>query len=412
MSGKWIDIATDGRPFRGYLAVPGGGSGPGIVLLQEIFGVNDHIREVADLYAEEGYTVLAPDLFWRIEPGISLGYDEAAIANAMDCYRRFDAAGSVPDMAEALAVLRARPECTGKAGALGFCLGGNLAYRMAANTDIDCAVCYYGVGIETLLGEAAKVRCPIVFHFAGKDHLVSPEARAAIQKAFEGRGNAEFFLYPDSDHAFNSPSRPSYDASAALMAHTRSLTLFRRVMGPVYDLSALWERHTELEFAARDADATMTTMVAQPYVNHIPTMTGGFGYADLLRFYKYHFIPTTPPDCKMTAISRTIGVDRLVDEFIFSFTHTNEIDWLLPGVPPTGKFVEIPMLAVVRFRGSKLYNEHIFWDQATVLVQVGLLDPAHLPVAGAATARKLLDPSLPSNTMMRRWSESAAKAAE
>jgi carboxymethylenebutenolidase len=196
------------------------------------------------------------------------------------------------------------------------------------------------------------------------------------------------------------------------MAHSRSIALFRKVLGPHYDLSALWDRHTELEFAVRSAEETMTTMVAEPYVNHIPTMTGGVGYRDLLRFYKNHFIPKTPQDTKLVPISRTIGADRIVDEMLFCFTHDIEIDWMLPGVAPTGKYVEIPLVAIVRFRGDKLYNEHIYWDQASVLVQIGLLDPALLPTAGVATAKKLVDESLPSNTLMARWSESAPQAAE
>ena len=151
----------------------------------------------------------------------------------------------------------------------------------------------------------------------------------------------------------------------------------------------------------------MATMVAEPYVNHIPTMTGGVGYRDLLRFYANHFIPKTPQDTKLIPISRTIGADRIVDEMLFSFTHDIEIDWMLPGVAPTGKFVEVPLIAIVRFRGDKLYNEHIYWDQASVLVQIGLLDPARLPVTGAAQAKKLVDETLPSNTLMARWAESA-----
>jgi carboxymethylenebutenolidase len=149
----------------------------------------------------------------------------------------------------------------------------------------------------------------------------------------------------------------------------------------------------------------MPTMVAQPYVNHVPTMTGGVGYDNLKRFYTNHFVNSNPPDTKLIPISRTIGSDRIVDEFIFACTHSCEIDWLLPGVVPTGKYFEVPMLAVVCFRGDKLYNEHIYWDQASVLVQVGLLDPKGLPVAGIESARKLLDEKLPSNQLMGdKWS--------
>jgi carboxymethylenebutenolidase len=193
------------------------------------------------------------------------------------------------------------------------------------------------------------------------------------------------------------------------MAHSRSIALLRRVMGPHYDLSALWDRHTLYEFGTRDVAATMQTMVPEPYVNHIPVMTGGVGHRDLARFYANHFIPKCPKDTRLVPISRTIGADRLVDEMLFCFTHDVEIDWMLPGVAPTGKYVEIPLVAIVNFRGDKLYHEHIYWDQASVLVQIGLIDAAKLPVAGIETAKKLVDETLPSNTLMKRWAESAAR---
>lgn len=410
MTSRWVDItADDGGRFQGYLAVPASGSGPGILLLQEIFGVNAHIRAVADLYAEEGYVVLAPDLFWRLEPRVELGYGEADVARARELLGRFDVDRAVADCGAALATLRRLPECRGKVGALGFCLGGRLAYLVAARSHVDAAVSYYGTGLEPLLGEADAIRCPMVFHVPEKDRHLPPQTRDAIAAAFEGREDVQLFLYPGADHGFNVPERAAYDKPASLMAHSRSLALFRRVMGPHYDLSALWERHTELEFATRDARATMTTMVAEPYVNHVPTMTGGVGQDDLYRFYANHFIPKTPKDTKLIPISRTIGVDRLVDEMLFCFTHDIEIDWMLPGIPPTGRYVEIPLVAIVRFRGDKLYNEHIYWDQASVLVQIGLLDPKGLPVAGIETAKKLVDERLPSNTLMARWQESAPK---
>jgi carboxymethylenebutenolidase len=173
-----------------------------------------------------------------------------------------------------------------------------------------------------------------------------------------------------------------------------------------HDLAALWEAHCRHEFETRDVDATMATMVPQPYVNHIPTMTGGVGHHQLKRFYSHHFIGANPDDTRLTPVSRTIGSDSLVDEMLFSFTHTREIDWMLPGIPPRGRRVEVPLVAIVQFRGGKLVHEHIYWDQASVLVQVGLLDPAGLPVAGAATARKVLDKTLPSNGMMPNWANS------
>jgi carboxymethylenebutenolidase len=169
------------------------------------------------------------------------------------------------------------------------------------------------------------------------------------------------------------------------------------------DLAALWDAHCRYEFETRDLDATMASMVAEPYVNHVPTMTGGVGHDQLRRFYRRHFIGANPPDTTLTLVSRTIGADSLVDEMIFSFTHTCEIDWMLPGAAPTGARVEIPLVAIVKFEGDKLAHEHIYWDQASVLVQVGLIDPAGLPTAGQETARKVLDKTLPSNRLMAAW---------
>ena len=131
-------------------------------------------------------------------------------------------------------------------------------------------------------------------------------------------------------------------------------------------------------------------------------MTGGVGHDALKRFYANHFIGANPPDFTMIPVSRTVGTDRVVDEFVLHFTHTTEIDWMLPGVAPTGRKVEVPMIAIVQFQGEKLAHEHIYWDQASVLVQIGLLDPKGLPVAGAEQARKVIDKTLPSNELMRQ----------
>lgn len=178
---------------------------------------------------------------------------------------------------------------------------------------------------------------------------------------------------------------------------------------PAHDLEALWEEHCRHEFETRDVDATMATMVAAPYVNHVPTMTGGVGHDKLKRFYKYHFIGNNPADTELRPVSRTIGADQIVDEMVFSFTHTSEVDWMLPGIAPTGRRVEVPLVAIVRFVDGKVAHEHIYWDQASVLVQVGLLDPKGLPVAGIETARKVVDKTQPSNALMARWASSEGK---
>jgi carboxymethylenebutenolidase len=167
-------------------------------------------------------------------------------------------------------------------------------------------------------------------------------------------------------------------------------------------LAVLWAEHMRHEFQTKSAEDTLATMVEDAYVNHIPVMTGGVGRAELREFYARHFIPKMPPDMAMTPLSRTIGTDQLVDEMVIKFTHTVEIDWMLPGIAPTGRPVEVALVVIVRFRDGKLAHEHIYWDQASVLAQLGLIDPERLPVAGVASAHKALDPSLPANALIRR----------
>jgi carboxymethylenebutenolidase len=158
------------------------------------------------------------------------------------------------------------------------------------------------------------------------------------------------------------------------------------------NLSQLWEDHTAHEFSTRDTERTLETMVDDAYVNHVPVMTGGRGKAELRSFYSTDFIPKMPPDTKLTPVSRTVGEDQLVDEIIFSFTHTEEMPWMLPGVAPTNRPVQVPLVVIVKFREGKLAHEHIYWDQASVLKQIGLLNDPKLPVFGAETAQKVLKP--------------------
>ena len=168
------------------------------------------------------------------------------------------------------------------------------------------------------------------------------------------------------------------------------------------ELVALWEEHIRHEFDTKSTDDTLATMVPEAYVDHVPVLTGGRGQDELRHFYATHFIPKMPPDMAMTPVSRTVGTDQLVDEMVISFTHTIEMDWMLPGIPPTGKRVEVALVVIVRFRESKLAHEHIYWDQASVLAQLGLIDVAELPVAAADSARKVLDPTRPANALIER----------
>jgi carboxymethylenebutenolidase len=413
MASEMIDItAADGQRFRGFLSVPESGSGPGLVMLQEILGVNADMRTAADLFAEEGYVVLVPDLFWRIRPGVELGYDPHSYGEALSYLHEFDFNQAVADIGSAVSALRARPECSGKIGAIGYCLGGALTFLAAARLPVDAAVAYYGVGIEKYLSEAPNIRCPLLMHFGTRDAQVPAETVHRIKDVFSGRTEVSVSVFADAGHGFANAGRAEFHRPSAQLAHSQTLAVLRAAIGPQINLSALWDRHCECEFNERDVNATMATMVAEPYVNHVPTMTGGVGYAELYRFYKNHFLARLPQDTRIVPVSRTVGADRVVDELLFCFTHDIEIDFLLPNVPPTGKYVEAPTVAVVCFRGEKIYHEHIYWDQASVLVQIGLLDPKNLPVAGVETARKLVDESRPSNALMARWHESANQSVQ
>ena len=396
----------DGGEFDAYLALPAGGYGPGIVVLQEIFGVNKFVRDVADWYAAHGFVALVPDLFWRQEPGVELTDKGDDWNKAIAFYEGLDEAKAVEDSAAAVEFLRSHPACSGRAGAVGFCLGGNLAYLLSVRFKPDCAVGYYGVSIEKTLDEASNLNSPLMLHIAGDDKFCPPEAQRQIHDALESNPLVTLHDYAGLGHAFARPGGEHYDAAAAELANLRSLEFFVRHLagGGLADaqqtLSTRWDDHVKYEFATRNTDDTLETMVADAYVNHVPVMTGGVGHDELREFYSKRFIPQMPPDTAMTPVSRTIGVDRVVDEMVFEFTHTIKMDWMLPGIEPTGKHVRVALVVIVHFRDGKLAHEHIYWDQASVLAQLGLLDAAKLPVAGAESAEKVLNPKLPSNELM------------
>jgi len=247
-----------------------------------------------------------------------------------------------------------------------------------------------------------------MLHIACLDKYCPPEARQQIHAMLDSNPLVTIHEYPEQDHAFGRPGGEHYDARAAELAHLRTLEFFvRHLTGEGFAnaqkmLSDRWDEHVKYEFATRDTEDTLKTMVADAYVNRVPIMTGGVGHEQLREFYPKRFIPQMPPDTSMTPVSRTIGVDRVVDEMVFEFTHTIKMDWMLPGVAPTGKHVKIPLIVVVHFRDGKLAHEHIYWDQASVLAQLGLIDSSILPVAGVETAEKVLDPKLPANELMNR----------
>lgn len=392
----------DGGEFDGYLSLPASGHGPGIVVLQEIFGVNQFVRDVADWYAARGFVALCPDLFWRQERGVELSdKNEADWQKAFALYTGLDEAKAVDDSAAAVDFLRTHPSCNGRVGAVGFCLGGNLAYLLSVRYKPDCAVGYYGVSIEKSLGEAVNLGSPLMLHLAAKDKFCPPEAQAQIHQALGANPLVTLHTYAEQDHAFGRPGGEHYDAAAAELANLRTLEFVVRNLngqaaaGSSPSLADVWEEHIKYEFATRDTEDTLKTMVSDAYVNHVPVLTGGVGHEELREFYSQRFIPQMPPDTSMTPVSRTIGSDRIVDEMVFEFTHTIKMDWMLPGLEPTGKHVKVPLVVIVHFREGKLAHEHIYWDQASVLTQLGLIDQTTLPVAGVESAEKVLHPSLP-----------------
>ncbi|KAL2264211.1 hypothetical protein VTK26DRAFT_487 [Humicola hyalothermophila] len=367
------------------------GSGPGLVLV---------VSATLDLRRHEKTLDPPPLKKWAEE-----GYAVAQILVG-------DGASSFADqLAIAMSELEKLPERTGDKFGLVAILDDTvmgletLSAAITACPKIAAAV-FYGCC------PAKELTVPALAHLPGKD------------KGDTRGPNLTVHAYPSAARYFTIPSHHDYRASSAAVSHTRSLTFLKPLLGgPYFDLEAIWDEHTRYEFADRSVEETMATMVDEPYVNHVPVMTGGIGRDSLTSFYRNHFIFSNPGDAALELVSRTVGIDRIVDEFLFNCTHDRVIDWLIPGVPPTFKPLSIPFTSIVNIRGDRLYHEHIAWDQGTVLRQLGLL-PEYLPfpyslpgdkkpgegnrfdyrvpVAGVETAQKLVDENAgPSNEMIR-----------
>jgi len=225
------DILIQGRDgfFSGYRATARSGKGPGIVLLQEIFGVNRVMRDIADWLAREGYTVICPDLFWRQEPNIQLNeFTQPEWDKAFALYGGFNEAKGAEDIADTIKFLRADAACTGRVGTVGYCLGGKLAYLAAARSDADCSVGYYGVGIEKALGESGNIRKPLMLHVAKLDKFVPPPAQEQIHRALDAHSKVSLFDYDGCDHAFARVGGDHYNKDAADLANARTLAFFKR----------------------------------------------------------------------------------------------------------------------------------------------------------------------------------------
>ncbi|GAA5985669.1 hypothetical protein JCM11641_001468 [Rhodosporidiobolus odoratus] len=331
-------------------------------------------------WAEEGYCVL--QLEYKAESEVNEA--EWGIEKVLE---------------EGVETLKGRVECTGKRlglivyepAVLDKLLLGILSYPSF------CCLVTYGSSWE-------EPSIPTLQHLPANDPKAASVANTLVddgtvetgqKNATHGSGTAtpavpiKSFLYPCDSPYFPLPNRAGetekeYSSHAAAVAHSRTLEFLKMpqlLSGPVFALETLWEEHCYYEFEERKVDKIMA---AEPYVNHVPTMAGGAGRTALTAFYRDHFVNCNPIDTQLHLVSRTIGIDRVVDEFVATLTHDQEIDWLLPGVPPTGKHLEIPTVAIVCFRGDRLCSEHIHWDQATVLKQLDLLT-SHFPCPSSAS---------------------------
>ncbi len=231
--GEEITILTsDGDSFSTYLAVPASGSGPGLVVIQEIFGVNQVMRQIADSWAEAGYVAVVPDLFWRQEPGIQLtGKSDVEWNKAFELYQNFDENKGINDLIATLGWLRQHPSCQGKAGSVGFCLGGKLAYLMAARSDSDCNVGYYGTEIDQSLHEAANIQRPFMLHIAENDQFVPRKAWSKVQAELSKHSLVTVHTYPEANHGFARAGSGEYNAEASEQANNRTMVFFTQYLG-------------------------------------------------------------------------------------------------------------------------------------------------------------------------------------
>lgn len=215
--------SLDGKEFGAYCAMPKGNNGAGLLVIQEIFGVNAAMRAICDDFAAKGYVAVCPDLFWRQEPGVQITDQTAAEWDrAFALYKAFDVEAGLRDLLAALAHLRRMPGCNGKVGTVGYCLGGKLAYMMAARSDVDAAVGYYGVGLETMLDEVHDIRMPLMLHIAELDKFCAPDIRAKILRSVARNPKIVAHTYPNADHAFARPNGQNYNEAAATLANQRT----------------------------------------------------------------------------------------------------------------------------------------------------------------------------------------------
>ncbi len=379
--GAKISISAGGVNTAAFQTVHDSGSGPGLLLIGDTDGVDASLCARAELFGAEGYSVIAT--------GRDVENDQ---------------------IGDLIAYLRARPETDGEIVAVGHGAGAFKLIGVAPQAGFRALVAFDVMELEGQEEALERVPCPFVLQFGALD---APHAKALakrLKSSLRRKDGSRIFDWSEAAPGFAMPLRDTFDKRVDSLAHTRTLELIRRVVGPYYDFAALFAEHTYHEFTTKDVDATMETMIDNPYVNHVPTLAGGVGHNMLKRFYKYHFLHQNAGGRDRMRISYTLGPDRVVLESYTKFRHDCVIDRYFPGIAPTGKLVEIATVIIVKFRGEKVCHEHLYWDQGSALKQIGVLQADNLPIAGAEAARKVLDETLPSNIFMQEsWATSEGK---
>ena len=395
--------AKDRGSFKAYLALPPNGTGPGLILLQDSYGVNQGLRELCDWYAERGFVVICPDLLWRQKAGVELSdRKEADRKIAAQLYKGFDEQLALMDIDAAFNYLHDHVACSGKIGCIGFSVGGKLAFHFAARGRPAACVSYYGIGIEGHLEEITPILSPLLMHIAEEDGYCPQQAQNKIRAAASTTDKIEYQHYAGLDHAFARPGGERFHSQAAELAHLRTIDfLVRHMVAPPTTMAGVFDDIIEKQFEDGDL-SVLEDFDDDIMVNFVPVMTGGSGRAQIREFYRTHLLPKMPPDADLISISRTLGDNMLVDEVVFNFTHSVAMDWMLPGLPPTGKQIAVAMVFLNRFKDDKMTWHTVYWDQASVLVQLGLIDPQKLPVVGHEGAAKVMAPESPGNALLQR----------
>ncbi len=369
------------RTLDGFIAVHHSGQGPGLLLLAQGGLLTDGIKARAILFAEEGYSVLA-------------------IAETLTPNEIYAASQHLKDL----------PATDSGLVAVGYQKSGNPLFDETVANIFSAIVTFDTSEILERSELLEKVPCPFVCHFgiSGQEKVARRIGKA--QQELKRKDGSRIFMWEEGAPGFSEPDNDNFESRADDLAHTRTLELIRRVVGPYYDFVSLFAEHVYHEFTSKDVDATMATMIEEPYVNHVPTLAGGVGHDMLKRFYKYHFVDQNGGGRDRTRISYTMGPNRVVLETYTKFCHDSVIDRYFPGIEPTYKNVEIATVIIVKFRGDKVCHEHLYWDQGSALKQIGVLDAGNLPLAGPEAARKVLDENMPSNIYMQdAWRTSEGK---